>query len=96
MPEKTEDTAETTIFTNFVDIFGKDNVIELQLNQKVLENLFDENDVLLSPVYIQAKTPHQARLALANALVETATKMGNRRVAKLAVQELARQQEEVE
>ena len=92
MPEKTEDTAETTIFTNFVDVFGKKNVIELQLDENVLSSLYDDN-ILISPVYIQADTPHQAKLALVNALVTTATRMGKQRAGVLAVKELARQRE---
>lgn len=93
---KTTEEAETTIFTNFVDIFGKKNVIELQLNIDVVESLFDGDDAVITPVYIQAKTPHQARLALAKALVTTATRMGVKRIGKLATEEMAKQQEAVE
>ena len=92
MTEKTE--VETTIFINFMDIFGMENMIELQINQATLETLFDKNDVIISPVYIQASTPHQARLALADALVMTATRLGVTRVGDLARQELIRQAEE--
>lgn len=93
---KTTEEAETTIFTNFVDIFGKKNVIELQLNIDVVESLFDGDDAVITPVYIQAKTPHQARLALGRMLIETATRMGQKRIGQLATEVLSRQQEEVE
>lgn len=85
---QTNDTPPIT--TDFRDIFGKQGFIELQLNQHMQ---VDEDGVLIPTLYIQAKTPHQAKLALANSLVTSATRMNAKRIGELAVLEMARLQD---
>ena len=89
MTEQTKDTpAKAMIATDFVEIFGKENTVELQLDTELLKTLLESG-----VAYVTATTSYQAERELVKCLVKSATKMGGRRVGELAKQELIRQRE---
>ena len=81
---------QATISTSFKDILGKEHVFELQINTEI----FTPFSIGDCTVYVEGKSEYQARLALADALVLTANKMGAKRVGELAIAELERQKNE--
>ena len=81
----TTKTPNATLTTDFRDIFGKPDVFEVKLSQRILEILAD------GTVYITAKTEHQARMELVNCLVVGARKLSVQKIGEMAIQELERQ-----
>ena len=88
MTEQTSEKTATFISTDYRDIFGYENIIELDLSVSVLQKLLDGG-----VAYMQAKTVHQAEIGLICEIVNNSRKIGVKEVGKMAVKELAHMKE---
>lgn len=88
MTEQASDKIATFISTDYRDIFGYENIIELDLSVSFLEKLLNQG-----VAYMQAKTVHQAEIGLIREIVNSSRKIGVKEVGKMAIEELAQMKE---